>query len=224
MERILRIATDELGVREIEGSEHNPRIVNYAKEAGLDWVNDDETPWCSIFMNWVATKANFQKTNSALARSWLQVGFEVDDPEPGDVVVYWREKRSGIKGHVGIFLGFSSDKSRIYTLGGNQMNAVSISAYSAKRLLGFRRISKVVPLYLSTDVLKKGDKGPKVVKLQDALKMAGFNCGTSDGDYGPKTENAVKELQRSSNGQLKVDGVFGQETRLYLRDLVEDAD
>lgn len=221
MERILRLATNELGIREIIGSEHNPRILEYAQESGLNWVNDDETPWCSIFMNWVATKANFERSGSALARSWLNVGQSIADPEPGDVVVYWRENKTGTKGHVGIFMGYSQDRTRIYTLGGNQQNSVSISAYPSDRLLDFRRISKIIPLRLSTDVLKRGDKGPDVAKMQDALKMAGFNCGTSDGDFGPKTEAAVQELQESSEGDLQVNGIFDRDTRLYLKDLVE---
>jgi len=220
MERILRVATDELGVREITGDAHNPRIINYAQEAGITWINDDETPWCSVFMNWVAEKARFQRSHSALARSWLNTGFEVNDPEPGDIVIYWRGDPTSQKGHVGIFMGFSKDQNRIYTLGGNQDNAVSISAYNANRLLGFRRLSKITPLRLSTDVLERGDKGPKVVKLQDALKMSGFNCGTSDGDFGEKTEAAVRELQVDSNGLLDVNGIFNKETRLHLRDLV----
>lgn len=220
MERILRVATDELGVREITGSAHNPRIVNYAQEAGITWINDDETPWCSVFMNWVATKAKFQRSNSAAARSWLNTGFEITDPEPGDIVIYWRESPSSEKGHVGIFMGYSKDQSRIYTLGGNQNNAVSLSAYETNRLLGFRRLRKIIPLRLSTDVLERGDKGPKVVKLQDALKMAGFNCGTSDGDFGPKTEAAVNELQTHSGGLLIVNGIFDRETRLFLKDLI----
>jgi uncharacterized protein (TIGR02594 family) len=221
MDRIIRIATNELGIREFPGPDHNPRILKYAEEAGLGWINDDETPWCSVFMNWVAAKAHFERSKKADARSWLQVGEEVSDPEPGDVVIYWRGDPTGWQGHVGIFFGYSHDQSRIYTLGGNQMNAVSISAYSKDQLLGFRRIKKIIPLRLPTNILRIGDKGPEVVKMQDALKMGGFNCGTSDGDFGPLTEEAVKKMQRHAGGSLEVDGVFGKNTRLYLKHLVE---
>ena len=54
------------------------------------------------------------------------------------------------------------------------------------------------------DVLKKGSKGPAVVTLQEFLKI------TADGDFGPKTESAVKSWQKK-NG-LVSDGVVGPKT------------
>lgn len=221
MEDILRVASDKLGVQEIPGPNDNPEIVNFAKESGFDWVDDDETAWCSFFMNWVAHKTGYKRSKSGLARSWLNVGRVVTSPEPGDVVVYWRESRTSYKGHVGIFLGFSQDSSRIYTLGGNQGNSVSISAYPSDQLLGFRRLLKDEAVTLPNKTLQRGDKGAAVVSLQDALKLAGFNPGTSDGDFGPKTEAAVKMLQ-STNSELEIDGVFNRKTKNHLLDLINN--
>ncbi len=217
MEKLLKIASNELGTREIEGNEHNPRILKYASDIGMSWIKEDEKAWCSIFLNWVAHKAKYERSNRANAKSWLDIGFKVDKPEPGDVVVYSRGNVNGPFGHVGLFLGFSADKSRIYTLGGNQGNSVSISGYPVERLLEFRRI-KELKTRMSLSVLKRGDKGPKVSDLQDTLKMAGYNCGTSDGFFGAMTENAVKELQR--DGQLTQNGIFNRKTRAYLKTLV----
>ena len=53
-------------------------------------------------------------------------------------------------------------------------------------------------------VLKRGSKGESVKTLQEFLKL------TADGDFGPKTEAAVKEWQKS-NG-LMVDGIVGPKT------------
>jgi peptidoglycan hydrolase-like protein with peptidoglycan-binding domain len=53
-------------------------------------------------------------------------------------------------------------------------------------------------------VLKKGSRGPDVAKLQEQLGLP------ADGDFGPKTEAAVKALQGSKG--LKVDGVVGPQT------------
>jgi uncharacterized protein (TIGR02594 family) len=65
MDKILKLAIAELGQKEISGPQDNPTIVNYAKEAGFAWVDDDETPWCSIFVNWVANKAGLKGSNKA---------------------------------------------------------------------------------------------------------------------------------------------------------------
>lgn len=204
MKNILHFAINEIGVTEIIGAKHNQQILNYAKEAGFTWVKDDETAWCSIFLNWIAKKCGLTGSNKMDARSWLNVGTKIINPEPGDVVVYWRESITSWKGHVGIFLGFSKDGTRVYTLGGNQGNAVSISAYNADEVLGFRRLthaSKVIKL--PNPILKKGSKGNEVILLQDVLKILNYEVGTSDGDFGPKTENALKLLQ-STNKNLAV--------------------
>jgi hypothetical protein len=57
-------------------------------------------------------------------------------------------------------------------------------------------------------VLKKGSKGESVRTLQDFLKI------TVDGDFGPKTESAVKSYQKK-NG-LVVDGVVGPKTWAHM--------
>lgn len=56
--------------------------------------------------------------------------------------------------------------------------------------------------------LRKGDKGPQVVKMQKALGIA------SDGDFGPGTETALKRWQ-AANG-LTADGVAGPKTLAKL--------
>ena len=50
-------------------------------------------------------------------------------------------------------------------------------------------------------ILKKGDKGEEVKKLQTLLGV------TADGDFGNKTDEAVKQFQKD-NG-LVVDGILG---------------
>jgi len=223
MDQLIKVAIAELGQKEIDGPENNPTIVRYAKEAGFDWINDDETPWCSIFANWVAMKAELTGSNRLNARSWLLVGRNVDNqPEPGDVVIFWRENLSSWKGHVGFYFGHDRDGSRIYCLGGNQGDQVSISAYPAERLLGFRRLYASNFEDLSDIILKSGDTGDKVKRLQDALKTAGLNAGTSDGFYGPVTENAVRKLQSMNNG-LKIDGVFGPNTYAFLKEILTES-
>jgi len=136
---LVEIALAEYGAKEILGSQHNMDIVTYAKYSGFDWVNDDETPWCSIFLNYVALKSKMERTKKANARSWLDVGIEVNHPETSDIVIFKRGN-SDWQGHVGIFINQEDDFIRV--LGGNQGNEVNISTYNAKKVLGFRRLRK----------------------------------------------------------------------------------
>lgn len=220
MRRVIEIASGEIGVTEIAGEEDNPRIVQYAQEIGIAGVVDDETPWCSIFMNWVATRAGAERTGKANARSWLNVGLPVETPEPGDIVVFWRGSPDSWKGHVGLFMGYSRDASRVYVLGGNQGDQVGISAYTADRVLGFRRLRPTASAEVPEPVLARGDRGDEVASLQDALKLAGFDAGTSDGIYGPRTERAVKSLQTTGE-DLEVSGRYDEPTRDHLRPIAE---
>ena len=59
------------------------------------------------------------------------------------------------------------------------------------------------------ELLKKGSKGDSVKLLQELLNKHGFNL-TVDGDFGNKTEEAVKQFQRRLN--LTVDGIVGSKT------------
>ena len=220
MEQLLKIAFSELGTEEIVGDQHNPEVLKYAKDTKIAGVTTDEIAWCSTFVNWVAWKAGLQISGKANARSWLTVGTKVAVPEPGDVVVYWRDSPQSWKGHVGFFLGFSIDKKRIYTLGGNQGNRVSVSAYRVDNVLSYQRLGQSKQVAAPDPVLKRGNSGPAVVALQDALKLLAINVGTSDGDFGKKTEDGIKELQ-TRKPNLTIDGVYNEATRDLLESLLQ---
>ena len=59
------------------------------------------------------------------------------------------------------------------------------------------------------ELLKKGSKVDSVKLLQELLNKHGFNL-TVDGDFGNKTEEAVKLFQKRLN--LTVDGIVGSKT------------
>ena len=48
--------------------------------------------------------------------------------------------------------------------------------------------------------------------LQDALKALGYNVGTSDGFFGPKTERGVKDFQ-GTDMSLEITGIFDRKSR-----------
>ena len=122
------------GVAEIGGGEHNPRILEYHQTTTLA-ATDDETAWCSSFVNWCVSSSGLQGTRSAAARSWLNWGRPLDEPATGCIVVLKRGTKPW-QGHVGFFSGMSG--SHLLILGGNQSNEVNISSYHRNRLLGYR--------------------------------------------------------------------------------------
>ena len=66
-------------------------------------------------------------------------------------------------------------------------------------------------LNLQSTPLMRGDD---VAAIQSRLTEMGFDCGRVDGIYGPRSESAVKEFQRSPG--LVVDGKCGPETIIGL--------
>ncbi len=115
------------GVKEIPGPQDNPRIVEYHQSTTLH-ATDDETPWCSAFVNWCIEQAGLKGTQSASSRSWLAWGQEINQPRLGCIVI--------CRGHVGFY--YQEEKGRILLLGGNQSNQVKISPYSKNKILGYR--------------------------------------------------------------------------------------
>lgn len=224
MKSLIQIAAQEIGVTEIEGDNSNPRILAYAKAAGFDsWYHNDDTPWCSVFLNWATAEAGLERSKDGRARSWKDIGQEPAHPEPGDIALFVPVPNATSITHVGIYLGYSQDQQRVYVLGGNQSNQVNVSGFPADTLVGFRRLAPAEgsPLTDADQILKRGDRGAAVVELQDALKLAGFNVGTSDGDFGPMTEQAVTDLQNSTD-ELEATGIFDGDTRAYLDRLLQE--
>ena len=136
-----------VGITEVPGSEDNPQIMAMLKLDG-SWPKNDETPWCSGFINYIAWLLRLPRSKSLRARSWLRVGrpVELDDAKAGfDVVIFKRGSGSqpgpdviDAPGHVAFFAGMEGGK--ILVLGGNQGDSVTVARYAKTRLLGVRRL------------------------------------------------------------------------------------
>ena len=68
----------------------------------------------------------------------------------------------------------------------------------------------VISTAAPNNVVKLGDKGEKVQKLQRALRDLGYYSGEIDGDFGDATLKALKEFQKAN--KLDADGVAGDQT------------
>ncbi len=68
--------------------------------------------------------------------------------------------------------------------------------------------------------LRKGDEGPDVVTLQQALAELGYLTGAADGNFGTGTQTAVKKFQEDND--LAADGIAGRMTleALYAKSSV----
>lgn len=144
--RWLEIARGELGTNEVRGASDNARVVAYHQTTTLR-ANDDETSWCSSFVNWTMGQAGIQGTNSAAARSWLNWGESVPinaaNVRPGDVIVFPRGNNPA-QGHVAIVDEVLAN-GRVRVVGGNQSNGegqpdgVTESVRSLSSAIGVRR-------------------------------------------------------------------------------------
>jgi hypothetical protein len=65
----------------------------------------------------------------------------------------------------------------------------------------------------ASSILSRGSSGDAVKKLQKNLIDLGYYCGSrgADGDYGEKTEVAVRQFQKEYGG-IDMDGIAGNET------------
>lgn len=129
------VALGEIGVAEVQGSEHSKKVLEYHQTTDLK-AKTDEVAWCSAFVNWCMFTSGVPRTDKANARSWLAWGAPLAEPRLGCVVVFKRGLKAW-QGHVGFFAGFDS-AGNVQCLGGNQKNRVSISSYPKSAVLGYR--------------------------------------------------------------------------------------
>lgn len=97
----------------------------------------------------------------------------------------------------GVFGPISKNRQESIPPAGSRLITTSPSSYDRSTL----------------DFLRKGDKGPYVVALQNALKARDYNI-TSDGRFGKNTELALLDFQRKHG--LTPNGTVGPKTAFYL--------
>lgn len=76
---------------------------------------------------------------------------------------------------------------------------------------------------LGSRILKNGMSGSDVQDMQKALIKLRYDCGPdgADGEYGPKTEDAVEQFQRDHG--LTADGDYGPNTHSALMNALDGA-
>lgn len=128
----LYVAAQELGVSEILGRRHNPRILEYHKATTLA-ADSDEVAWCASFVNWCLGQANMRGTGSAAAASFDHWG-EGAALQMGAIITI--PTNTGSKRHVAFCVGWYG--GYFFHLGGNQSNRVNVQATLRSKLTAVR--------------------------------------------------------------------------------------
>jgi len=141
------IAEAKAGAREIGANNSGRFVTKY-----LNGLTPAPANWCAGFVSWCYSQhsAGIPYSYSLGARdirqqfkrrAWL---LEDELPEPADIIVWWRGRREGWKGHIGLVHRCSN--GLVYTIEGNKGNfpaPVRGFTYTLGRidkLLGFGRV------------------------------------------------------------------------------------
>lgn len=128
----LQVARGEIGVKEMKGGQHNPKILEYLKTVGIG--SGDETPWCSAFAAWCLKNGGMSISGiTGMAKSHARAPSlrRIDKLTYGCIVVLNRGSNPA-SGHVGFYVG--SQGGRLQLLGGNQSNSVKTSGFPSSRV------------------------------------------------------------------------------------------
>ncbi len=123
----------------------------------------------------------------------------------GTLLSFWRWSPTSWEWHVGFYLDHAIDLAKVFCLGGDQGNLVSVEGFGSEKVIRYQRLIRQVGSDIPKPRLKLGSKGKEVFRLQKLLNATGYNCGDVDGDFGPMTENVLKLFQ--ADNALLVNGI-----------------
>ena len=134
-------------------------------------MTSDSVAWCAAFLGATLERSGVASTRSLLARSYLHWGDALESPRLGAIAVLSRGADPGA-GHVGYWIGETAE--HLILLGGNQSDAVRVSAFPRSSLLGYRWPSVTAAPELVGDIFETA--------LAHVLEMEG---GWTDDPYDP---------------------------------------
>ena len=193
-------------------AENNPDIMEMFATIGHPNVENDETAWCAakLLSSAMYEKVGIRSTRALNARSYQKWGIEIsnkdngiENAKEGDVVVFWRESPKSWKGHVAFYVRHT--KTKVYVLGGNQRNEVSIVSYPRTRILTIRRAGEA-----------DADVNMPLSEIQRLLNNLGYHLGKADGLMGPMTRSAILSF-KSDNG-IELNEIITKEFKVKLED------
>ena len=126
-------ARDLVGLREIAGNLHEPKIMQLWRDARIAYdPKGDEDAWCSAFVGAMLERSMISTPRKPNARSYSTWGIDVLDQGieriPVGAVLVWSRPPNPSHGHVNFATGRTADGA-IEAVGGNQGNSVSIAKF-----------------------------------------------------------------------------------------------
>jgi len=139
-QKIVSIAQAEIGKGETTANNCGEDIRKYLR-------GKENLSWCGGFVVWVLEQAGVSEPSSLSAKAIYNQAKEkgLFEPQAGDLIVFWRGKKSDWRGHIGIVSKVSEKK--IFVIEGNKGSfpaKVSEFEYpkdNVPKLLGYIRIS-----------------------------------------------------------------------------------
>lgn len=158
----IQVARSLIGLKEIKGSQHEPKIlemlkVDFNAVKQRQFIFDDETAWCGTFVAYCLASAGLADRLPFYfyrAKAWATVGRPLKAPAYGCIAVF--DRVGG--GHVGFIVGKTSD-GLLKVLGGNQADSVNIADFDPARVVAYRWVSvgtEPFPYRSNLDTLPKG--------------------------------------------------------------------
>ena len=131
-------AKRHVGLREIPGKNHNQTILDWIKNLG-GWFKDDETAWCGTYVaHCLKTAGIAYPKHWYRALDYLNYGVALKKPAYGCVAI--KTRKGG--GHVCFVAGRDKKTGKLVCLGGNQSNKVCYALYSESEFKEFRWYGK----------------------------------------------------------------------------------
>jgi len=146
-----------LGINELDPEGSDLRLElweNIYSDAGkVKDMTDANAAWCGAFVNYILKQtgtadmegvdssklgwaANFNKVGRRVAGNTTSQ--QLSNAQPGDIILV--EAKTGSKRHVAFYAGHDPQSGKVYLLGGNQRDKVSIVPFSSKRVRSVRRV------------------------------------------------------------------------------------
>lgn len=146
--RLVRIAQNEIGVRERTGNNDGPRVEDYLRSVGLK----KGQPWCAAFVSWVYAKAGYSKPRSGWSPDLFPSARLARSALPGNILgVYFKNlKRIA---HVGLII--KQDGDLLYSVEGNTNVEGSREGDGV-----YRKIRHIKTIYRMADWVKEKGGSP----------------------------------------------------------------